>query len=155
MAPPSLPDLESPRPSSSGTMAPPPLPHIKSHLLAGHAEVVLVATGRAEPISSSPPPGGSAIAQPAAQPPITPVVGAGVHDASGDPLHHTTLLTPLPSILPKGHSWCNTTIPPGKKDLDGFLLLDCRWDFRFAMFVVCCLQVWMPVGCTSSVFSPR
>lgn len=104
MAPPSLPDLESPRPSSSGTMAPPPLPHIKSHLLAGHAEVVLVATGRAEPISSSPPPGGSAIAQPAAQPPITPVVGAGVHDASGDPLHHTTLLTPLPSILPKGHS---------------------------------------------------
>jgi hypothetical protein len=29
-----------------------------------------------------------------------PVVGAGVRGASGDPLHHMTLLTLPPSILP-------------------------------------------------------
>jgi hypothetical protein len=60
----------------------------------------LVATGAAEPISSSPPPGRSGASQPAVRPPITPVLGAGVRDASGDPLHHTTLLTPPPTILP-------------------------------------------------------
>jgi hypothetical protein len=60
----------------------------------------LVAMGATEPISSSPPPGQSGAAQPATRPPITPVVGAGVRGASGDPLHHTTLLTPPPSILP-------------------------------------------------------